>query len=280
VQNYHPIFQQCRTQAGTRLAIRGMDIDGQPTRLTVDPETLSTSLDPDQATSCTNTTDAEQRNTPYLHAIASAAATPGPANGGLQRGPGPGAYLTADLCPSRRPLDRAFLENLLQTQRPLPIALAISGLWLTHHQADFQWLRARQQSGALRITWVDHSYHHAYTPGRANSQNFLLTPGTNIQQEILNTEKLLITQGETPSIFFRFPGLIANAALMQAAADDHLIVLGAAAWLARTPSARPGDIILLHLNGNEPAGLRIFTRLSAAGKLPSPFTPIASAAQE
>jgi hypothetical protein len=286
VQNDRPIFQQCRTEAGaTRLAIRRMEIDGQPTRLLVDPTTLATSLAPDQTLSCTETTNAQFRATPYLQAIANAAATPDRpppviANGGLQRGPGTGAYLTADLCPSRRKLDRAFLQNLLHRQSPLPIALSVSGTWLTHHQADFQWLRAQQQTGALSITWVDHSYHHPYIPGRANAENFLLTPGTDIQAEILDTEKLLIAQGEIPSVFFRFPGLIANAALMRAAAQDHLVVLGAAAWLARTPQARPGDIILIHLNGNEPQGLRIFTSLQAAGQLPSPFNPLVSAAQK
>jgi hypothetical protein len=286
VQNYRPIFQQCRSGAGApRLAIRQMDIDGRPARLAVDPATLATSLDQDQTTTCTETTDGQQRITAYLRAIKAATATPDPptqviANGGLRRGPGPGAYLTADLCPSRRPLDRAFLQNLLNIQDPLPIALSISGTWLTHHPADFQFLRALRQTGALQITWIDHSYHHPYVPGRPPAQNFLLTPGTDIQKEILDTEKLLIQQGETPSVFFRFPGLIASAALLRAAQDDHLIVLGAAAWLARTPRARPGDIILIHLNGNEPAGLRLFTALETAGKLPSPFNPIASAAQD
>jgi hypothetical protein len=159
----------------------------------------------------------------------------------------------------------------------VPVALAISGLWLTHHQADFQWLRDKERAGALSITWVDHSYHHPYIPGRPLSDNFLLTAGVDMQAEILDTERLLIAGGETPSVFFRFPGLISNAALMQAVGRDHLIVLGADAWLAKTPQAGPGDIILVHLNGNEPAGLEIFSTLLAAGKLPQPFRPIAAA---
>jgi 2-polyprenyl-6-methoxyphenol hydroxylase-like FAD-dependent oxidoreductase len=44
--------------------------------------------------------------------------------------------------------------------------------------------------------------------------NFLLMPGFDMQSEILDQERLLIANGETPSIFFRFPGLVSDAALM------------------------------------------------------------------
>jgi hypothetical protein len=64
---------------------------------------------------------------------------------------------------------------------------------------------------------------------------------------------------------------------MRIAADHHLVVLGADAWLAKSPKARPGAIILVHPNGNEPAGLEIFASLLAAGTLPRPFRPIADA---
>ncbi len=129
----------------------------------------------------------------------------------------------------------------------------------------------------LKITWVDHSYDHPFVPGRALSDNFLLIPGVDIQKEILDTERLLIANGAAPSVFFRFPGLISNPALMQAMQADHLIVLGADSWLAKTGRAKPGGIILVHMNGNEPAGLKIFSDLLAAGKLPQPFKPIEEA---
>jgi hypothetical protein len=95
------------------------------------------------------------------------------------------------------------------------VALAISGLWLMRHGADFQWLKEQERSGALEITWVNHSYHHPYVPGRPVANNFLLMPGFDMQSEILDEERLLIANGETPSIFFRFPGLVSDAALMR-----------------------------------------------------------------
>ena len=281
LRDYRPVFQECRKADGTvRLAIRRMEIDGTGMLLTVDPTTLATSLDRDRDWSCADTDDERQKNTRYVRAVRASGATHPPdviVNGGLVHGGTAGSFVTGDLCPSRRPLDRAFLERLQAAGSPAPVALAISGLWLTRHQADFQWLREQERAGSLSITWVDHSYHHPYEPGRPLGENFLLTPGVDMQAEILDTERLLIASGETPSVFFRFPGLISNPATMQAAQADHLIVLGADAWLAKTQRAGPGGIILVHLNGNEPAGLEIFSTLLAAGKLPRPFRPIAEA---
>jgi hypothetical protein len=293
VTDYRPVFQECRRAAANdesgapRLAIRHLEIDGTGMLLTVDPATLATRLEPDRDWSCADTDDERQKDTRYIRAVRSSSApragsTKLPlgviANGGLVHGAtATGSFVTGDLCPSRRPLDRAFLEKLQAAQSPLPLALAISGVWLIRHEADFAWLRDRERAGALAITWVDHSYHHPYVPSRDLADNFLLMAGVDMQAEILDTERLLIASGETPSVFFRFPGLISNPALMQAVRDDHLIVLGADAWLAKSPRARPGDIILVHPNGNEPAGLAIFSTLLDGGKLPQPFRPIEDA---
>jgi hypothetical protein len=287
VLEYRPVFQDCRRADGAkRLATRRMEIDGQAMILTVDAATLVTHLEPDQDWACTDTDEERQKGTRYLQAVQSsvmpAAGAPGRlpgviAYGGLLRAATTGSFVTGDLCPSRRPLDRAFLQKLLAVQSPLPLALSISGLWLIWHRADFQWLRDQERADVLRITWVDHSYHHPYVAGHALADNFLLTPGIDMRSEILDTERLLVANHATPSVFFRFPGLMSNQALMQVAGDFHLVVLGAGAWLARTPRARPGDIILVHLNGNEPAGLSIFSDLLARGKLPQPFKPIGEA---
>jgi len=285
VQDYRPVFEECRKAGGApRLAIRRMEIDGNSRLLTVDPGTLATRLEREQEWSCADTGDERQKDTRYIRAVRSSSAPPDVssppeviANAGLTHGVTTGSFITGDLCPSHRPLDRAFLEKLQTDQSPMPLALAISGTWLIRHEADFQWLRQQEKAAVLRITWVDHSYHHPYVPGRPLADNFLLMPGVDMRSEVLDTERLLIAHGETPSVFFRFPGLTSNPALMQAARDFHLIVLGADAWLAKSPRVRPGGIILVHPNGNEPAGLEIFSALLAAGKLPQPFMPIEEA---
>ncbi len=278
VEDYRPVFQECHHDGAARFAIRRLTIDGQGRVLTVDPATLATNLEPDGDWSCADTDDARQADTRFIRAVRAASAPHGASavivNGGLVHGVGDGSFVTGDLCPSHRPLDRRFLEALETPGAPVPVALSLSGEWLTHHAVDFEWLRDQERAGALAITWVDHSYHHRYVPGLAPAENFMLMPGTDMRAEILDTERLLIAGGETPSVFFRFPGLISNAALMRQAADYHLIVLGGDAWLAKTGQAKPGAIILVHPNGNELVGLAIFKSLAAAGKLPKPFRPI------
>ena len=122
----------------------------------------------------------------------------------------------ATFAQARRPLDRAFFTRLEAATPHAPVALSISGLWLIHHFDDFRWLVGERNSGALDILWTDHTYHHPYQRKLPNDANFLLSKGVDPQEEILDTERLLIANGETPSLFFRFPGLVSSDPLMQA----------------------------------------------------------------
>jgi hypothetical protein len=279
--DYRSVFRLCRNEANqTRLAIRRMTIGKTAAMLAVDPASLATSLEDEACWTCADTTDEAQKDTRYLRAVEKSAAAPvSPRraylrNAGLVHGAGDGTFITGDLCPSNKPLDRPFIEKLAQLGPKTPVALSISGLWLTHHSADFEWLRERAKAGALDITWVNHSFHHPFVPGVPFDQTFLLTPGVDAQAEITETERLLIARGETPSVFFRFPGLISNAALMDVARALRLVTLGADAWLVLSPPPRPGGVALVHPNGNEPLGLRLFSRLVDSGGLPRPFRAI------
>ena len=94
--------------------------------------------------------------------------------------------------------------------------LAVSGGWIAHHGADFAWLQEKRAfSGALDIAWADHCYSTPIFRGLKEAQNYMLRPGVDLDREIFETEKLLIAHGETPSVFFRFPGLVADAALLE-----------------------------------------------------------------
>ncbi len=288
-RDYRAVFQQCHDAAGrARLATRRFVLGETKLLLTVDSATLETSVEAEACWTCADTTDAAQGDTRFIKAIDAATRASGvtPAkhpdylrNAGLAHGAGEGAFITGDLCPSSRPLDRSFLAALTSPGGATPVALSISGLWLTHHGDDFQWLREQAHTGALAITWVNHSYHHPYAPGRPLAENFLLEPGVDMRAEVFDTERLLLANGETPSVFFRFPGLISKAAQMETLREDHLIALGADTWLVFSPPMPPGNIVLVHPNGNEPDGLRRFARLRASGALRGPFRPLARAPQ-
>jgi len=284
VGDYRSVLRVCSAADGRRsVAIREMSLAGEAVVLLADPKSLTTQLERASCWTCNDAADEELSGTRLMRAVEASSAAPGLEhrafleNAGLTHGKLSGAYLTGDLCPSSRPLDRDFLDRLAMKEPGAPIALSISGLWLLHHFADYQWLLRRQAEGAFEITWTDHSYHHQFRRGVPNERNFLLTPGVDPDAEILDTEKLLIANGQTPSLFFRFPGLISSAPLMQAARRHHLIALGADAWLAIGQHPRPGSIVLVHPNGNEEIGLKMFDRDLARGTISPPLEPLDSA---
>lgn len=129
------------------------------------------------------------------------------------------------------------------------------------HSADLDWLKTEEQQGALRITWVNHSFHHRVSNHLPLRENFLLEPGTDLESEILDTERLMLANGILPSAFFRFPGLVSNAGAFLRVVDLGLIPIGSDAWLAKGQWPREGSIILVHGNGNEPMGIEKFREL-------------------
>jgi hypothetical protein len=293
---YRAVFLACVNEAGTtRLAIRRMRANAEALLLTVDPSSLATRIEPERCWRCAETSDAAQSQTRFVRALQS------PPQGGetakaienaglIHSESGFGAFVTGDLCPSRRPLDRRFFERLAQEggrtsggRTPgagTPVALAVSGLWLARHAGDLEWLKRQDASGALAITWVNHSYSHPYAKHRRMAQNYMLKQGLDFDREVYGAERLMIEAGLTPSIFFRFPGLVSDAALIRRLRESHLVALGADAWLALGPSPRPGSIVLVHPNGNEPIGIKLLSRLLDQGQLPKPLRPIDEAPAE
>lgn len=283
IADYRSTFLACHRGDDKRLAIRRMTIAGGAWLLLVDPERLTTAIESAACWTCAPTDEEMQKATRYVAAIARSAEAPGIAHrtflqdAGLIHGAAPGDFVTGDLCPSLRPLDRRFFEELETNGPATPVALGVSGLWLKHHPQDFQWLRAQAASGALDIVWTNHTYHHPYAKGRPDDQTFMLTKGLDPDFEILETERLLIANGGTPSVFFRFPGLISSSPLMQAVRLHHLITIGADAWLAKGQKPGPGSIILVHPNGNEEFGIDLFAKDYDSGKIIRPLEPLAAA---
>ena len=284
--DYRPVLKACVAADGRKaIAIREMTVAGAGVDLLADPEALTTRLERAACWVCSEMSDGQLRSTRMGRAISESAEAPGLVhrgflqNAGLTHGAAPGDFVTGDLCPSKRPLDRAFFTRLEAASPHAPVALSISGLWLTHHFADFRWLIDQRNSGALDILWVDHTYHHPYRRRLPDAANFLLTRGVDPEAEIVDTERLLIANGETPSLFFRFPGLVSSDPLMQAVSRFHLVTLGADAWLAKGQQPERGSIVLVHPNGNEPKGLALFARDLKRGTIPAPLEPLTAAPQ-
>jgi len=156
-----------------------MTIANERVALMADAEELTTRLERATCWTCRPASEEELATTRLGRAISASAAAPGIErrgfleNAGLTRGAKGGAFVTGDLCPSPRPLDRGFFVRLAATEKRAAVALAISGLWLVRHGADFRWLLDQRDAGALDILWVDHTYTHPYWRRLPDARNYL-----------------------------------------------------------------------------------------------------------
>jgi hypothetical protein len=176
-----------------------------------------------------------------------------------------GIDLTVDLCPSHRPLDRIVFTDLIKemslVEKPVPIAVSITGRWINKHPGDLNWLDSLVRVGKLSITWINHTYNHYTYRNVPLQKNFMLTPGIDINAEVLNVEIALLQKNIMPSIFFRFPGLVSDQDIFNKILSLGLIPVGSDAWLAKGQWPKNGSIVLIHANGNEQLGVRDFIDL-------------------
>ena len=282
-------LEVCKQRGGAQewIATRNIKVRGDQYLLLVEPFKLKTSIEKASCWVCEPSTHEKLKGTRFMAAVdefthakpkGKSKALIGVGLKHSESGWG-GSILTADLCPSLKPLERHFIEHLIKssTQHPVPIAFSITGGWLKHHQTDFDWLKKKVSEGLLDITWIDHSFTHPFRTDLPSEENFLRTPGIKIDSEILLTEKMLIDNGVTPSVFFRFPGLVSDGDLAKAVARHSLITIDSDAWLAKDENPSSGSVVLIHANGNEQRGLSRFFKLWDESKIPMPLEPVSSA---
>lgn len=263
ITEYQPVFASFRDSGNNvRIAIRSFVRDGRTAYLVLDPYAFTTYVETAAVDFSKPLAQSVLDATPFISALKRYTAPGrGLENQGITVAETSvnGVFVTADLCPSKRPLEKAFFvdtEAMAAHGKPAPIALMISGLWIQRHDAEFRWLVDEQKAGRLDITWVNHSYTHPYNAGVQLDKNFLLTPGVDFEKEVLSTEILLLENGLTPAPFFRYPGLVSSAGMQKRLRALTLIPIGSNAWLAKGEVAAPGSIILVHGNGNEPVGIK------------------------
>ena len=260
------------TKANEQLiAMRSFTNNNTKYLLLIDPKTLDTKVDLADNYSLKSVDYfnvlALFKNTAYVRALDAAAAKDLQLqNAGIDHSiPNEkGITLTIDLCPSHKPLDRIIFQSVFdefkKIEKPAPLAISVSGKWMIKHQEDLNWLKSFADKKELNITWVNHSYNHEVN-SLPLAENFLLAPGTNLDIEVLENEKLMLKNGLTPSAFFRFPGLVSDKAIVQKIEAYGLIPIGSDAWLAKGQQPNAGSIVLIHGNGNEETGVKDFIQL-------------------
>ncbi|PSK85282.1 polysaccharide deacetylase family protein [Prolixibacter denitrificans] len=259
------------------LIIRRYDESGELFYIGVDPNSLQTMIIPARHIVARPLTwpqiRADYKNTPYIRAIQTAEKRSfALQDAGIVHGfpKEKGITLTVDLCPSHRPLDRGIFTSLIsefaKTEKPVPVALSVTGRFMLTHPADIAWLKEMNTEGKIAVTWVNHTYNHHYNPHAPLNRNFLLEPNTNLNFEVLQTEIAMLQKGLLFSVFFRFPGLVSEHRLVDNVLGYGLIPIGSDAWLAKGQPATAGSIVLIHGNGNEPVGVKDFLKLLQADR--------------
>ncbi|MFD2584727.1 polysaccharide deacetylase [Pedobacter vanadiisoli] len=253
------------------LAIRSFTSSNQKYILLVNPNSLETKIDLANKYALSSlqfqNVLAIFKNTAYIKAIEAAAAKDLQLqNAGIDHAiPNEkGITLTIDLCPSHKALDRIIFQSVFdefkKIEQPSPLAVSVSGKWMLKHHDDLNWLKSLVEKKELDITWVNHTYNHEVNK-LPLAENFLLAPGTNLDVEVLENEKLMLKNGLTPSVFFRFPGLVSDKAIVEKIEAYGLIPIGSDAWLAKGQQPNAGSIVLIHGNGNEEIGVKDFIQL-------------------
>jgi hypothetical protein len=275
IKKYEVYYGLSRRVPTDWVILRRFENAGRNYFVMVNPQTLITRVDeaagyPVQAATLTQLRKL-LNSSPYAKALRSAESKSVQIqDAGIERGlpKETGISLTADLCPSHRPLDRRIFTTLFaefgKVEQPVPIALSITGIWMRQHPQDLAWLKELQQQQKIYITWINHSYNHRVSLKAPLKENFLLEPGTNIGNEVLLTEQAMLRNGLLPSVFFRFPGLVSDQNLVTQITDYGLIPVGTDAWLAKGQQPQNGSIVLIHGNGNEPVGVNDFINLLRA----------------
>ncbi|MDB5271659.1 MAG: polysaccharide deacetylase [Chitinophagaceae bacterium] len=272
ISNYKVAYGSFMQQEKTCIVLRSFENNKVLSYLVVNPNDLSTSIHEAKGIVMTSSNLVELRktyaNTPYIKALADAETNSKNLQDAGVTHSIPherGINLTIDLCPSHKNLDRIVFTDLInefkKIEIPVPMAISISGRWIEQHDADLEWLKGLIRKGDLTVDWINHTYSHPTNNALPLDKNFMLEHSVNISDEILKNEVEMLTHGITPSVFFRFPGLVSDRSIFLKVTAFGIIPVGSDAWLAKGQQPHDGSFVLIHGNGNEPLGVIRFIQL-------------------
>lgn len=258
---YQVAMQSCRLAASDVVSLRRFKLRGENYSWIVSQKTLQTAIIPEKCLKQCAGFESKV-STKYANILTESTRVPSPShNAGIQKAKEINtvhgeAFLTIDLCPSSKKLQTEIFERIQSGYMTnVPVAIAVSGLWIKNHHEEFVYLLELQSQKKINITWVNHSLTHPYDKTKGLKENFLLSPGVDFQREVLSNEMVMLSQGLVPSIFFRFPGLVSSDLLISKLKSWGLVPLGSNAWLGKGQKIKNGSVVLVHGNGNELSGL-------------------------
>src|ERR1700754_1783717 len=171
IENYKPYYGWAHHAPQDWMILRQFENEGKTYYLLVNPQTLVTKIDEPGFYQVKPMSIIEARdffkNTPYQKALRKAEKqSVALQDAGIESGipKETGISLTADLCPSHRPLARRIFTDIFtefqKVERPVPVALSVTGVWMRQHPQDLEWLKQMQAKREIYITWINHSFNH------------------------------------------------------------------------------------------------------------------------
>lgn len=266
--------------AGRRLAaIRTMTLEGKRARLVVDVDSYATSvvLEADLASHSHADSGDRLASAPYLKSLEQLSSR-GAALESIDHDARAATSatepfaLTIDMCQSRKPFERRLFEWAVtladQLHAPVPVGIAMTGVWAKAHASELEQILAWESAGKLSITWINHSSTHPLHCQNASCSKaeFLTAQSVDFDEEVFGLERALISRGLVPSPIFRFPGLVHDAERMRQLSRLSLMAIDADGWIAKGQGIKPGAVVLVHGNGNEPEGITAFLRAVQGGR--------------
>jgi hypothetical protein len=255
--------------AGRKLSvIRSATYQGEAVRVVVDEESYATSLVAAAALSQSTraSSDADHvQDTPYARSLADLASGSHALASLAPSSPSVGAdetfALTIDMCQSHKPWEKRLfdwavaLSDKLHT--PVPVGIAMTGVWAKAHPAELEQLSTWERSGKLAITWMNHSSTHPLhcLDASCRRAEFLTASSVDFDEEVLGEERVVLARGMMPSALFRFPGLVHDTNRLRQLSRLSLMPLDADGWIAKGQPIHSRAVVLVHGNGNEPEGI-------------------------
>src|ERR1700750_2915409 len=150
ITNYKVFYGWARHYPQDWMITRQFTNDGKTYYLLVNPHTLETKIDEPDFYQVKAMTIDEARTffkaTPYIKALQKAEKqSVNTQDAGIESGmpKETGISLTADLCPSHKPLDKVIFTDIIEqfkkVEHPVPVALSVTGIWMKQHPQDLAW---------------------------------------------------------------------------------------------------------------------------------------------
>ena len=265
IDDYTPIHQCVEINGTDYTLIRSFRSEKRLQYIAVDNSRLKTTL-----LSEINSTAipcSEQNSSRYDELVELASSEPYPLQNDGMTHKASGMTITVDFCPSSKDsFERGLFEEMIERlPHPVPVTLFVTGAWIDKHSESFSQLLQWDMEKKLAITWGNHTYHHPYRPKAPLEQNFSLIDGYDLREDTLALEKLLLSRGIVPSLFFRFPGLVSDVAHVDIIRSLGLVIIGSDTWIAKGQKPHSGSIILLHGNRSEHIGVEMFVEMLHSG---------------